>query len=41
MCQLMPQTESELLLVKGVGENKLEKYGSVFLEALKDIKVHN
>lgn len=30
MCVLMPQTETEMLKVKGVGENKLEKYGEAF-----------
>lgn len=39
MCQLMPQTDNELLMVKGVGENKLEKYGAVFLEELKKTSV--
>lgn len=35
MCQKLPQTDTELLTVKGVGENKLEKYGAYFLDALK------
>lgn len=35
MCQKLPQTDAELLTVKGVGENKLEKYGAYFLDALK------
>ena len=39
MCQPMPQTDNELLMVKGVGENKLEKYGAVFLEELKKTSV--
>lgn len=39
MCQFLPQTENELLKIKGVGENKLEKYGAVFLEELKNSKV--
>ncbi len=32
MCERLPRTEEELLQVKGVGENKLAKYGRAFLE---------
>lgn len=39
MCVLMPQTETEMLKVKGVGENKLEKYGEAFLTFLRQTKV--
>lgn len=39
MCQLLPQDEQQLLAVKGVGENKLEKYGTAFLALLKENKV--
>ncbi|MDA1650773.1 MULTISPECIES: DNA helicase RecQ [unclassified Bacillus cereus group] len=35
MCAKMPQSESELLTVKGIGEHKLVKYGSHFLEAVQ------
>ncbi len=36
MCALLPQTESELREVKGVGDLKLKKYGQPFLAALKN-----
>ncbi|KMP48331.1 ATP-dependent DNA helicase, partial [Bacillus cereus] len=32
MCVKMPQSDSELLTVKGIGEHKLVKYGSHFLQ---------
>ncbi|MED0934696.1 DNA helicase RecQ [Bacillus mobilis] len=35
MCAKMPQTDSELLTVKGIGEHKLVKYGSHFLQAVQ------
>ena len=35
MCTLMPRNESEFLLVHGVGQNKLENYGSVFLNVIQ------
>ena len=31
----MPQSDSELLTVKGIGEHKLVKYGSHFLQAVQ------
>ena len=34
MCVDMPQSESELLAVSGVGEVKLARYGRVFLEEI-------
>ncbi|MFV0983125.1 DNA helicase RecQ [Latilactobacillus sakei] len=34
MCEIMPTTLAEMLDVKGVGENKLEKYGELFLDIL-------
>ncbi|PEY37543.1 DNA helicase RecQ [Bacillus cereus] len=34
MCTKMPQSENELLQVKGIGEHKLVKYGSHFLQAV-------
>ncbi|WP_018923429.1 DNA helicase RecQ [Salsuginibacillus kocurii] len=36
MCTLEPQTEEEMLEVKGVGEHKLQTYGSIFLEKIQD-----
>ncbi|MBG0971472.1 DNA helicase RecQ [Bacillus sp. SRB3LM] len=35
MCVKMPQSDSELLAVKGIGEHKLVKYGSHFLQAVQ------
>ncbi|MDY7960385.1 DNA helicase RecQ [Bacillus thuringiensis] len=35
MCVKMPQSDSELLTVKGIGEYKLVKYGSHFLQAVQ------
>ncbi|WP_263704847.1 DNA helicase RecQ [Bacillus thuringiensis] len=35
MCTKMPQSDSELLTVKGIGEHKLVKYGSHFLQAVQ------
>ncbi|WP_270395348.1 DNA helicase RecQ [Bacillus paranthracis] len=35
MCAKMPQSDSELLTVKGIGEHKLVKYGSHFLQAVQ------
>lgn len=35
MCVKMPQSDSELLMVKGIGEHKLVKYGSHFLQAVQ------
>lgn len=34
MCEIMPTSLTEMLDVKGVGENKLEKYGELFLDVL-------
>ncbi|MBO1625617.1 DNA helicase RecQ [Bacillus arachidis] len=34
MCTKMPQSDAELLQVKGIGEHKLAKYGSHFLQAV-------
>ncbi len=34
MCAKMPKNETELLQVKGIGEHKLAKYGSHFLQAV-------
>lgn len=35
MCEKLPATTVELLQVKGIGQNKLDKYGAVFLEAIQ------
>ncbi|EJQ45057.1 ATP-dependent DNA helicase RecQ [Bacillus cereus BAG5X1-1] len=35
MCAKMPQSDSELLTVKGIGEHKLVKYGFHFLQAVQ------
>ncbi|MBY0037195.1 DNA helicase RecQ [Bacillus cereus] len=35
MCVKMPQSDSELLTVKGIGEHKLVKYGSRFSQAVQ------
>ncbi|EOP27008.1 ATP-dependent DNA helicase RecQ [Bacillus toyonensis] len=35
MCAKMPRNDSELLTVKGIGEHKLVKYGSHFLQAVQ------
>ncbi|PEV13697.1 DNA helicase RecQ [Bacillus thuringiensis] len=35
MCVKMPPSDSELLTVKGIGEHKLVKYGSHFLQAVQ------
>lgn len=35
MCELMPQTLSEMAEVKGVGSQKLEKYGRQFIDVLQ------
>lgn len=36
MCNRLPQTDSELLLVSGVGQTKLQKYGKEFIEVISD-----
>lgn len=35
MCIVQPHTPDEMLLVKGVGEHKLKKYGQAFLECIQ------
>lgn len=35
MCRRLPQTETEMLAVKGVGQNKMATYGDVFLRAVQ------
>lgn len=34
MCALRPRNPSEFLMVHGVGQNKLENYGSIFIETI-------
>jgi len=34
----LPQTLEEMLAISGVGQAKLEKYGEIFLEAIKKHK---
>lgn len=36
MCQIMPRTKDEMLLVNGVGQSKHEKYGDQFLKVIGD-----
>lgn len=35
MCRILPKTEDEFLLVSGVGEAKLKKYGKYFLSVMQ------
>ena len=35
MCNLMPRNDDEFLMVQGVGQNKLENYGPVFLKLIR------
>jgi ATP-dependent DNA helicase RecQ len=35
MCRRLPQTEAEMLDVRGVGQNKMDTYGSYFLRAVQ------
>ncbi|MGC6767611.1 DNA helicase RecQ [Enterococcus sp. LJL51] len=35
-CEKLPKNPIEFLQVKGVGQNKLDKYGEVFIQALKE-----
>ncbi len=39
MCAIKPRNPSEFLLVHGVGQNKLENYGSIFLEAINNFSL--
>lgn len=38
MCSLLPRNDEEFLMVHGVGQNKLENYGEVFLELINDFR---
>ena len=35
MCQSLPETDADLLKITGIGEVKLAKYGSQFLETIQ------
>ena len=39
MCALRPRNAEEFLLVHGVGQSKLESYGTIFLDAIKNHQV--
>ncbi|MCM3719473.1 DNA helicase RecQ [Fictibacillus phosphorivorans] len=41
MCVKLPETKEEFLTVTGVGQNKLEKYGEQFIEAIQEFLVQN
>ncbi|MGM7701794.1 DNA helicase RecQ [Pseudalkalibacillus sp. Hm43] len=41
MCVKQPQSREEFLTITGVGQNKLEKYGERFIEAITDYLVQN
>lgn len=34
MCRIIPETEEEMLQIKGMGERKFEQYGALFLQAI-------
>jgi ATP-dependent DNA helicase RecQ len=36
MCNLLPRNDDEFLMVHGVGQNKLESYGKVFLRVIRE-----
>jgi ATP-dependent DNA helicase RecQ len=36
MCRLLPRNNHEFLMVHGVGQNKLESYGEVFLKVIQE-----
>jgi ATP-dependent DNA helicase RecQ len=38
MCSELPQTRVDMLRVRGVGQNKLDKYGEPFLKVLQEAK---
>ncbi|MNT85100.1 ATP-dependent DNA helicase RecQ [compost metagenome] len=35
MCVRLPESEEEMLAVKGVGKHKFDKYGNAFLEEIR------
>ena len=36
MCAVLPKSHEEMLLVKGIGEHKLQKYGEAFLACIAE-----
>lgn len=38
MCEQLPQTTIELLQIKGIGQNKLDKYGEQFLQLIHEFQ---
>lgn len=40
MCSIMPRNDEEFLMVHGVGQNKLDNYGEIFLELINDSDRH-
>lgn len=38
MCSIMPSNDSEFLMVYGVGQSKLDNYGSQFMEVISDFR---
>lgn len=38
MCEKLPQTTVELLQIKGIGQNKLDKYGDQFLQVIHEFQ---
>lgn len=41
MCEKIPHTKAEMLEVSGVGEKKYEKYGELFLQAIRRYEIDN
>lgn len=41
MCEMLPQTESAMLSVRGLGETKLKKYGQPFLDCISEFVEKN
>ncbi len=41
MCKFFPVTKETMLLISGVGESKLEKYGDEFIEVIKEYVLEN
>ena len=41
MVQTMPENKKELLNITGVGNIKLEKYGSLFLDEINNFIIKN
>ncbi|MFA9558543.1 DNA helicase RecQ [Evansella sp. AB-rgal1] len=41
MCAILPTNQSDMLKVKGVGEQKYEKYGNIFIKAISEFLEEN